>query len=459
MPSMKLSREEANDITAYLMNQKTDDWEADNFPTKLKGDTPLEQVVDQRLENTARQFLARTRGPSETQRELDRIKDRQENSEKALKLYVGNQAVDHFGCASCHAIPGYEGKNRIGANLTGWANKSTHKLAYNFIDIPHTRQDYLETKLENTGIFDRGLDKSYLEKYRMPKFNLTDEERKKIVTHVMSLKKSDRIAPEQQFQPSSSELIAYEGRKLVNEYNCQGCHTLDEQSSMTEYLRNYYQKKKEQGADLKLGDNDNPSVRSLVQAHVPPTLTNTGNKLNQDWLFNFLKNPMGPNGRDRIRTWQHVRMPNFQFLDEEISKITQGLGHEGWNKSPPIVSDESRKTNPESRRVGRVLFQQICANCHIAEGNETFHTPQMTPNLGYVGQKFHYKGFLDWIEKPAKRFVPEGVNVYRHQGMIPYTKLPVTKSLLGFEPEGDYSTKEKQMKALRDYIFHQQKNP
>jgi hypothetical protein len=151
-------------------------------------------------------------------------------------------------------------------------------------------------------------------------------------------------------------------------------------------------------------------------------------------------------------------MPNFQFTDEEASTITQGLGHEGWNDMPPIVSAESQNSTPESRRVGRALFGQICANCHIAEGDKLYKEPQMTPNLGYIGQKFHYEGFLDWIEKPGERFVPEGVNMYRHQGMIPYTKMPMNESILGFEPEGDYSTKKKQMQAIRDYIFYQQNN-
>ncbi|MFB6345962.1 MAG: c-type cytochrome, partial [bacterium] len=208
MPSMKLTDKEANDITAYLMDQTAEDWEASNFPTELAGDTPLKTVVDNRLEEMAKKFLGQTRGPIATQKKLKEIKQSSSNSKRALKLYVGEQAVTHFGCASCHAIPGYEGKNRIGAELTGWPNKSIHKLAYNYVDIPHTRQDYIMKKLENTGIFDQGLDKSYLAKYRMPKFNLNDKERKKIVTHVMSLKESNRVSPKLQFKQNSSDLIA-----------------------------------------------------------------------------------------------------------------------------------------------------------------------------------------------------------------------------------------------------------
>jgi len=134
MPSMKLTEQEANDITAYLMDQKAEDWNADAFPTELNGDTPLSTVVDARLDQVAKKFLGRTRGPAEVKNRLSEIKSQAGNSapdrEKAVKLYVGEQAVEHFGCASCHAIPGHEGKNRIGAELTGWANKSTHKLAW-----------------------------------------------------------------------------------------------------------------------------------------------------------------------------------------------------------------------------------------------------------------------------------------------------------------------------------------
>jgi cytochrome c2/predicted nucleic acid-binding Zn-ribbon protein len=462
MPDMKLTQSEANDITAYLMDQTAEDWNAENFPTEIKGDTSLETLVDNNLNDIAKKFLGLTRGPAEVRRELNKIKSGANTEvarERQLKMFVGERAVNYFGCASCHSIPGHEGKNRIGAELTGWANKSSHKLAFNFVEIPHTRQDFAMLKLKQPGIYDRGLTKSYLGKLRMPNFDLSREEREKIVTHLMSLKADKMVDPSKQFDISAPERLAYEGNKLIDAYNCQGCHTMDEESPMTDYLMNYYENQLEQGESYQLGNNTNPSARTLAQAHVPPTLTNVGRRLSQDWLFDFLKEPDGPNGRDRIRTWQHVRMPNFQFPDEEASTISEGLAYAGWNKMPPKISPEGRQTTPEKRRVGRAIFNKVCSNCHIVGGNETFKAPQMTPNLGYLENKFHYEGFIDWIEKPSEMFVPESANLYRHQGMIPYTKVPARESFLGFEPEGDFSTKEKQMEALRDYIFHQGSSP
>ncbi len=458
MPSMKLSAQEANDITAYLMTRTADDWSAENFPTQLAGDASLEAVVDRRLDSMALKFLGMTRGPLESRNELEAIRAAAADSpgrtpRKAVKLYVGEQAVDYFGCASCHAIPGHEGANRIGAELTGEATKSLHKFAFNNVHIPHTRQDFIMNKLEQPGVYDRGLAKSYLEKLRMPKFNLTRGEREAITTHVMSQRDDNRIDPSKQFDVSPAQKFAYEGRRLVEAYNCQGCHTLDEESPLTDYLRDYYRQRVEAGDSLRLGDETDPSARALAQAHVPPSLTNVGLRLREDWMFEFLKEPDGPGGRDKIRTWQHVRMPNFQLTDQEASTISQGLALEGWDGMPPKTSPEARRTTPESVRVGRAIFERVCANCHVAGGPQIVHTPQMTPNLGYVGSKFHHEGFLRWIERPSEDFVPSGATLYRHQGMIPYSQVPARESFLGFEPEGDYSTKEAQMRAIRDYLF------
>ncbi|MFB6226754.1 MAG: hypothetical protein ABEH89_00320, partial [bacterium] len=238
---------------------------------------------------------------------------------------------------------------------------------------------------------------------------------------------------------------------------CQGCHVLDGQAPLTDYLRSYYKMKLDSGEEVTLGNSDNPSIRDLTKAHMPPSLTNVGKRLSEDWIFNFLKNPVGPNGRSQIRTYQHVRMPNFQFTDDEASAISQGLAHEGWNNTPPKISKESRQVPPENIKVGRAIFDRVCSNCHIAEGDQAYKPSHMTPNLNYIGQKFHHEGFLSWIEKPTENFAPSDVSIFRHQGMIPYNKVPMSESFLGFTPEGDYSTKKNQMQAVRDYLFYSNK--
>lgn len=462
MPSMKLTDQEANDITEYLLSLEKEGWSPEQFPNELNTDDPLEEVVDERLEELTMNFLERTRGPRAAQAKFEEIKNGEApgnaTGEQAVKLYLGQQAVDYWGCSSCHMIPGHEGPNRIGPELTEEANKSLHKFSFNYVHIPHTRQNFIDHKIKNPGVFDQGMAKSYLEKLRMPQPNMPEEEREDVTTHVMS-QTSDRYVDEDfRLDPGPAQDFVVKGRKLVAEYNCQGCHTLDSESSITEYLRTYYQEQKQAGNDVPLGSNDNPSVTSLVQAHVPPTLTNVGLRLDQEWLFDFLKEPDGPENRDKIRTWQHIRMPDFQFTDEEASSIAQGFVYEGWGHQPDLISNEGRSTTPEKRRVGEALYDRVCSNCHIAQGTSEYKEPQMTPNLSYIGDKFHYEGFLDWIEEPSDRFVPEDANVYRHQGMIPYPEMPINESTVGFEPEGDYSTKEKQLEAIRDYLFYQQYN-
>lgn len=465
MPSMKLTQEEANDITEYLLSlEKEGNWSPDQFPNELKKDRPLEDIVDQRLKDLTMAFLERTRGPAEAERLYESIRagegpvNAEATGNQAVKLYLGEQAVDFWGCSSCHMIPGHQGPNRIGPELTEESNKNLHKFGFNLVHIPHTRQDFIYQKLDQPGIYDRGMAKDYLEKLKMPRINLTDQEKTNLTAHIMSQKDGNLIDQSHMISTPPSQKFVAEGRKLVAEFNCQGCHTLDEESSIGEYLRKLYEKKQSEGEDLQLGGNEDPNIRSLVQAHVPPTLTNVGKRLTEQWMFKFLKNPVGPGGRDQIRTWQHLRMPNFQFTDDEASKIARGFVYEGWQGLPERISNESRTTTLEKRRVGQGIYQQVCANCHIAGGNQEWKAPQMTPNLNYISQKFHYEGFLDWIEHPTENYVPEGTDIYRHQGMIPFPDLPVNQNTVGFEPEGNYDTKEKKMEAVRDYLFYQQLN-
>ncbi len=339
MPSMRLSDRQANDITEYLLTKTVDGWSPDEFPTQLKGDTPVETLVDRRLESLAMMFLGRTRGPRAARARLDEIRrgggDTEAARQKALKMYLGEQAVDYWGCTSCHAVPGHEGPNRIGPELTGEANKSLHKFNFNFAHIPHTRQDFIGNKLRQPGLYDLGLAKGYLEKLRMPKLNLTREERDRLTTHVMSLKEKKMVDEDFRFQPSSAQEIAYEGRKLVEAYNCQGCHTLDEEPPIADYWVQYFQRQIEAGESFRLGNNTNPSARQLAQANMPPSLTNVGRRLKEDWLFSFLKDPQGPHDREKMRTWQTIVMPDFQLTDEQASTLVQGLVAEGWNGQPP----------------------------------------------------------------------------------------------------------------------------
>ncbi len=95
----------------------------------------------------------------------------------AKQVYAGEKLIAHYGCFACHAIPGFENAKPIGTELTEEGSKAVHRLDFGFIHIPHTRQDWFETKLHDPRIFDRDRARGWEEKLRMPDFRLSQAER------------------------------------------------------------------------------------------------------------------------------------------------------------------------------------------------------------------------------------------------------------------------------------------
>jgi len=88
------------------------------------------------------------------------------------------------------------------------------------------REGFLWQKLRQPRSFDyeKTKNKSYNEWLRMPKFNLTDEEREQIMTFVLGLVSEP---PDQYvFQPDARQSAIIRGEKALATFNCQGCHVL-----------------------------------------------------------------------------------------------------------------------------------------------------------------------------------------------------------------------------------------
>lgn len=466
MPNMRLNDQQANDITEWLLQQKHPDWSADNYPTELPDQYNEEDVLGEQIEQMARSFIGRTNGPRTTEKRIEELKQEAReqgiDERKRLARFVGKQSVDYHGCSSCHMIDGHEGYNRIGPSLEEKGTQGLHMLSFGQVDIPHTRQHFIDQKLKQPGIYDKGQVNGYLENLRMPKPNLNDQQRESVVTFVLSLRDPGLVEESRIHKASPGQKMSKRGQELVREFNCQSCHQIHEQAPMTEYLQEYYQKKLDNGEELSVGGESVNSANNMAHYQTAPTLKDVGKRLDEEWIFSFLKNPQHPDGREQIRTWQHLRMPQYNFSDKEASEIAQGFTYQGWGERPTKVRREAQIPNRDSVVVGNALFNQQCSRCHIAEGDEEFHTPQMTPNLNYIGEKFDYRGFKEWVREPGA-FVPDGVSNYRHRGMVGLREWDITQDYLEdnldrdpgpVELDGRFDSKEEQLEALRDYIFH-----
>ncbi len=93
--------------------------------------------------------------------------------------------------------------------------------------MAHEREGFLWQKLRAPRSYDykKAENKSYNERYRMPKFPFNDEQREAVMTFVLGLV-AEPPAPQFIYQPSPREEARIAGLKVAEQYNCGGCHSL-----------------------------------------------------------------------------------------------------------------------------------------------------------------------------------------------------------------------------------------
>ncbi len=290
-------------------------------------------------------------------------------------MFLGKKLIGHYGCMSCHAINGLEDMANPGTNLSDWGQKTLDKLDFAFLDghkalpettaipmvngvsagaarlgeemdarewgrpvartvdtgwphVDHNRNAWLEQKLRNTRIYDRG--KSLLEprrsthadgspklvpftdasgrtadypeladrgkpydKLKMPTFYLNDEQVRALVTYVTS-NRDPLVSPGllARSMDQQSRLIAH-GRAVAERFNCVSCHQIEENIPA---IQQYF-------------------TETEIGTRAPPSLRGEGNKIQHAWLFNFLRNV------ETIRPLPVIRMPSFALTDEETTAL------------------------------------------------------------------------------------------------------------------------------------------
>ncbi|HXV18578.1 MAG TPA: c-type cytochrome, partial [Candidatus Omnitrophota bacterium] len=160
MPNLRLSDQEAADITAYLLSLKNDSFE--KLPVTPSKPEVLNALILENLQSNLRR--------EEAEAALAKM-----SPEDRLE-YLGKKSIAHQGCYTCHSIKGFEDAKPIGTELTHEGSKDIHQFDFGFTKIDRTRHDWIVQKLKDPRIYDHGKVKGYYEKLRMPQFNLSDED-------------------------------------------------------------------------------------------------------------------------------------------------------------------------------------------------------------------------------------------------------------------------------------------
>lgn len=213
MPNPRLSDEEANHIAAYLMTLRDDGYMEAEF----------REPTSEKVEEIAVQYLR-----AKTSKE-DALEQVAKMDEHERKLYIGQEAIYRNGCFGCHDIAGFEGRGRIGAELTAEGVKEielfdfgTHK----YVHIPHFRHDWIENKVKQPQLYFLGkVQNPYEQSLYMPWFGFDEDEAEKITTFIMG-QTGWKLPATYVSNPTGAKKDILEGRKLIERKNCQACHQI-----------------------------------------------------------------------------------------------------------------------------------------------------------------------------------------------------------------------------------------
>ena len=388
MPSLRLSDQEAADVTAYLASLQK--------PKFMQ--EPVRPADPGAVRELTRGYLINTMSLAEADERLRKMPMREQ------LVYLGQRSIEKYGCYSCHDIQGFDGLKPIGTELTTEGSKTLHLFDFGFFGdnththhyvrddgkkerVDHSVPSWIYNKLRTPRVWDDRRTKSYNDKLKMPDFHLSEEEAQLISSVVLGLTK-EKVAANRLAAADPRMRAAEAGRKLISQRNCKGCHVVNRGGR---------------------------AIASLISDpnFLPPDLTPQGARAQSPWLFNFLKDPTVM----KIRPWMQVRMPTFHFTDQEAALLVAGFAAEG--NAPQFDTHRATMPPPRNVAIGRQVFAMLrCQQCHALTPVDPANPPvpnvadtqSLAPNLTLSKVRLRHDWIAEWIRRPDE--------------MIPGTRMP-----------------------------------
>mgnify|MGYP000182736209 CR=1 FL=1 len=414
MPNMRLTDQEASDISSYLTT----------LTNKEFSKTPVPPVDEGGIDDIVLGFLQRGKPQRVAQKELGSMAlDEKLN-------FAGKKLIRHYGCFSCHNIKGFENDKPIGTELTEEGDKSVHNLDFGFSHIEHTNYAWFTAKLKNPRIFDEGRIKAHDEKLRMPNFNFNDQEIEAVTTALLGFV---RESPAKKIVPRTARNLEIEaGQKIVRQLNCRGCHIIEgEGGSIQDDVKDWL---------VKYDGRAQKDAEALVTSFSPPNLIGEGQKVRAQWLFDFIHNPT------IIRPWLKTRMPTYKFEADELNSLLKyfsALDDQEFPFEEKIDTDLSLNEFHAAKKLFSSDYFD-CAKCHIVGDKLPDGSPDSwAPNFALTKTRLKPEWIIKWIIDP--------------QSLLPGTKMPSYFDPQGFEFSGPDDIldgdEHEQIRVLRNYLL------
>ncbi len=320
------------------------------------------------------------------------------------RVECGEKLIGYYGCFGCHNIAGFDKSAPIAPELSGFAKKDLTTLDFGYAIPDHhlqTTETFATLKLDSPRIYRR--DRIEL---RMADFDLSPREIRSLVIFLKGLTNG---RPRNAYAPSQHEeySAALEGRQIVDNYNCRGCHMIEGR-----------------GADIDAQRKE--KLEADVQARAP-WLNGEGMRVQPEWLFGFLRDP----GKNGIRPWLHpewaygaqvpddklaLRMPTFNFNEEQVTAIVRYFASWDGQEYPYEAAKANELSEMQKAYVLTHMMSSEAANClschyqgafPVQRGQEEL--AKMAPNLNNVARRLRPEWVRAWLLRPGN--------------WLPYTKM------------------------------------
>ena len=200
------------------------------------------------------------RVPDDDGEQETRPERRADPGSSPMQIAKGKSLVRKYGCFGCHEINGMEKESRIGVELTTFGSKHLDELFFgNQTDIPNTWDAWTYHKLYTPRIYATA-DVEQL----MPNFEFQDTDIRNLRVFLASL--IGEKVPERYRAPGSAEQQdIVNGRRMVNFYNCVGCHIIEQRGG---YIRRFYEQNPNFAPPILNGEGAKGPARLAVR--IPP---------------------------------------------------------------------------------------------------------------------------------------------------------------------------------------------
>ena len=274
----------------------------------------------------------------------------------------GEEIVKQIGCQGCHVVG--EGsrsdagpRRTFGQPLENIGNKTTYEWIYNWVRDP----------------------KHYSPATYMPNLRLTDAQVADVATYLVGLKGPAGDAPKatpdakvtddvlldymknvMPFEDAKAQLAKMSpqqkqvdlGQRAISRYGCFSCHDIKG-----------FEKAQSIGTDL--SEEGSKLVTRLDFAFI----TDIPHTSKTAWFDRKLHDPRIFDKGRVLQPLEKLRMPNFDFTDQEVGRLLTAIMSFQREIQPPAAMP-ARSARVDNLGVGRTLVhRRNCVGCHIIEGD------------------------------------------------------------------------------------------